>query len=178
MKSSIKISRGSKGQALVEAALIAPLIVFFLFTIIWFGSVMLTWQQLVGAARYGTDLIAYTPLSKNAIKQDIINYLCHERTVGRILDKNKLDIDVETKDAVPINFTLSIENIFSSNFVSMVKTVKDISMFPDKSYVEVRYKYRFPRVISAISGREEFWLKARSELLSGDASAGYKKRQS
>jgi hypothetical protein len=166
------------GQALVEAALIAPLIVFFLFTIIWFASVLLTWQQLAGAARYGTDLLAYTPLSQSAIKRDIINYLCNKKTVGRILDSSKIDIDIEAKDAAPIDFTLSFENILSSELFSKIETIRYILPIADKSYVEIKYKYKVPHLLRLASGRQEFWLKVRSEVLTGDGSAGYKKRSS
>ncbi|MDR0819943.1 MAG: pilus assembly protein [Endomicrobium sp.] len=50
-----KCFKQSRGQALVEAALIVPPIILFLFTVIWFACVMLTWQQISTAARYGTD---------------------------------------------------------------------------------------------------------------------------
>jgi hypothetical protein len=169
---------GEAGQALVEAALIAPLIVFFLFGIIWFAGVVLTWQQLVGAARYGTDLLVYTPLGDTAIKRDITNYLCNKKTAGRILDSNKLDIKIVFKDAVPINYTLSFENIFSSEFFSKINTIKDLFPVPETSYIEIRYKYKAPRLLRLVSGREDFWLKTRSEVLTGDGSAGYNKRQS
>ena len=90
-----KMINGKKGQALIEAALTAPLIIFFLFTIIWFGRVVLTWQQLVGAARYGTDLIAYTPYSEEEISRDIRNYLCHGNNIGRTLDRSTDTLKIE-----------------------------------------------------------------------------------
>ena len=172
------LGKNSKGQSLVEAALIAPLIIFFLFTIIWFGSVMLTWQQLISAARLGTDLLAYTPMSKSAVEREITNYLCHERNIGRILDPEKLEFEIKPKDAVSMDFTLSYDNISSSDFWALIDKLKDISPIAEMSSIEVRYKYKVPRVIKLASGQEEFWLKARSEVLTGDGSAKRKKRQS
>ncbi|MDR1942503.1 MAG: pilus assembly protein [Endomicrobium sp.] len=167
----------SSGQALAEAALIAPLIVFFLFTVIWFARIMLTWQQLTSAARYGMDLISYTPFSKNVIKQEITNYLCNDKTIGRILDPQNLDIDVKIHDAKKINTTFEFENISSFNPLKIVDEVKDLfALTAEKSYVEVSYKYRAPAALRA-AGREEFKIKARCEVLSGTGSYGAQERE-
>ncbi|MCL2485924.1 MAG: pilus assembly protein [Endomicrobia bacterium] len=170
----------SSGQALVEAALIAPLIIFFLFTVIWFARVMLTWQQITGAARYGTDLIVYTPYSEDFIKKDVRNYLCHGNNIGRTLDRDPkvLDIKVKANDAAATDYTLNIGNISKFNPLNIAKNIKDLVPFVGAvpSYVEITYEYKIPRILR-ITGNDHITIKARSEVLSGDASARYKKRR-
>lgn len=171
--------KNSKGQALIEAALIAPLIVFFLFTIIWFGQIMLTWQQLVTAARYGTDLLAYTPFSKEYIEQDIKNYLCHRDTIGRILDENKLTVKVKPKDYYIPSISFGSLNVFN-----IAETLKNFSFDTDsikallnaESEVEIEYYYKLPKVMNII-GRDHIKIKAKSSVLTGMGSAGSQKRE-
>jgi hypothetical protein len=171
-----KYFKNNKGQSLTETALIAPLIVFFLFTIIWFAQIMLTWQQIAGAARYGTDLIAYTPFSKNYIKQDIINYLCDKKTVGRILNKDKLEVTVEIRDAKKIDFSLSLSNLLEFNPLKVIENITSLNPInEEKSYVEIVYFFDIPFVLK-IFGKDNISIKARSEVLSGSASAGEKER--
>lgn len=164
---------------MVEAALIAPLIIFFLFTVVWFARVMLTWQQITGAARYGTDLIAYTSYSKKFIEKDIRHYLCHGNNIGRTLDSDPkiLRIKVEARDAKKSDFSLGIKNIADFNPLNIVQNIKNLSPIgPDKSYVEIEYDYKIPKIMR-ITGNEYLTIRAKSEVLSGDASAGYKKRR-
>ncbi|MDR1196268.1 MAG: pilus assembly protein [Endomicrobium sp.] len=167
----------NRGQALVEAALTAPLIIFFLFTIIWFGRIMLTWQQIVSAARYGTDLIAYTPYSKEEIKRDIVNYLCHGNNIGRILSRDHLDVKVEINDLNrPIDFSLSLDNIGAfnpANIYDMIKNSNPIE--PTMSYVEIKYKYKVPPILKFY--REEIYIKTRLEVLSDSGSVGRNRRR-
>ncbi|MCL2144862.1 MAG: pilus assembly protein [Endomicrobia bacterium] len=188
-----------KGQALVELALIAPLIVFFLFTIMWFGRLMLTWQQLVGAARYGTDLIAYTPYNEAEIKADIINYLCNPNNIGRTLDPDALggdNIKIKISRFSTIDFTIldfgdkdeaSFDSFIKSfnpmHYLDMVKTTFDFfieSVSPDMSCVEISYKYKVPPILLAVPGNilpESFTIKVKSEVLAGTGSPGENKRQ-
>jgi hypothetical protein len=140
---------------------------------------MLTWQQITGAARYGTDLIAYTPYSERFIKKDIRHYLCHGNNIGRTLDSNPeiLDINVKIHDAPRSDFSLSVKNISNFNPLDMIQSVKGLSPAGvEKSSVEIKYKYKIPRLLR-IAGREYLTIKSKSEVLSGDASAGYKKRR-
>ncbi|MDR0822529.1 MAG: pilus assembly protein [Endomicrobium sp.] len=171
--------KNQKGQAIVEAALTAPIIVFFLLTILWFGRVMLSWQQITTAARYGTDLIANTPFSKTYIENDIRDYLCSDNTIGRILDPNKLKITVEIKDFPKMDFTISIKELdqfFKSIAGSFEIFGSMLSMQDNISFVEITYQYEFPSILNII-GKDSFELKARSEVLSGTGSAGTKKRE-
>jgi hypothetical protein len=163
----------NKGQALVEAAITAPLIVFFLLTVIWFCGVMLTWQQITGAARYGTDMIAYTPYTKQEIEKGIKDYLCHGNEIGRVLDRDKLEVKIEIYDAAEIDFTLSFENIIDKNPLNIIKTLESFwndFIAPKKSYVEITYNYKVPRILQFY--QEEIKIKARSEVLAGSGSPG------
>ena len=181
--------RNKKGQALLEAALIAPLIIFFLFAVIWFGRIMLTWQQITGAARYGTDLIAYTSYTEKQIEDDIRNYLCHHSNIGRTLSSTTVHIDVHfsTPRFPSMNYTsvsdkeFNNENINDFKADSIFSGLTDIvlgisKMFADPidmeksmSYVEISYKYKTPLILSAL--KEDIEIKARSEVLSGTGNA-------
>ncbi|MDR2773077.1 MAG: pilus assembly protein, partial [Elusimicrobiota bacterium] len=148
------------GQSLTEAALIMPLVSFFLFTVIWFGQIMLTWQQLVGAARYGTDLISYTPFSKIYIEQDIVNYLCDKKTIGRTLNEDKLKVVVKIYDVKKMDFTLSLDNISNLNPLDFISNIGALNPFTeDKSYVEIVYSYDMPFVFK-LMGKESIDIKA------------------
>jgi hypothetical protein len=166
-----------KGQSLTEAALIMPLIVFFLFTIIWFAKVMLTWQQIVGASRYGTDLIVYTPFSEKYIRQDIIDYLSNPSNVGRILDKDKLEVNIKIHDIKKIDYSLSVDNLEMFNPVNILNDIKELSPIkPEMSSVEIVYWYEAPFVFKAF-GKDKIYIRAYSEVLNGSASAGQAQRQ-
>jgi Flp pilus assembly protein TadG len=176
----LKRLKQSRGQSLVEASLIAPLIVFFLFTIIWFACVMLTWQQISTAARYGTDLIAYTSFNVAYIKNDIKDYLCNTKTVGRTLDPEKLDIKIEINDYESVKYDFDIKDISSIttlNPVNVLNTFKGlIPSLNQKSFVEITYSYKIP-IILKIIGEKNIKIKARSEVLSGSGSPKAAKRQ-
>ncbi|MDR3049256.1 MAG: pilus assembly protein [Elusimicrobiota bacterium] len=167
-----------KGQAMVEAALTAPIIAFFLFTIIWFGEVFLSWQQIVTAARYGTDLIGNTPFSKEYIEKDIQDYLCNENNIGRILDPERLKITIEIKDFPKLDYTVSLSEI-NKLFQSITNSVQSMSAIftgNNNSFVEITYKYKYPSILK-LAGKDTFELRARSEILSGTGSAGAKERE-
>jgi uncharacterized protein (UPF0333 family) len=164
----LKSLKRSKGQALVEAALITPLIVVFLFVIVWFARVMLTWQQISTAARYGTDLIAYTPFSQKYIEEDIKDYLCNPNTVGRTLDRQKLDVKIEVNDYGPVKYDINVTGL--KNIVNTLSNFKGlIPVFSKKSFVEIKYSYKIPSVLK-ITGKDAIEIKARCEVLSGSGS--------
>ena len=95
----------NSGQALVENVLVIPIIVVIIVMLFWFAEIMLTKQQLVMAARYGTDLMAYSNLSKEQIRNEIRDYLCGSHVEGRRLNPAKLkveDIDVKRQALDPL----------------------------------------------------------------------------
>jgi hypothetical protein len=174
----LKYFKRSDGQALVEAALMVPLIIVFLFTIIWFARIVITWQQIITAARYGTDLILYTPFNIKYIENDIKDYLCNKNTIGRVLDIEKLDIKIEINDYIPFKCDFNMANLsLKNNFLNIFPSLKYLLQGLDKkSFVNIRYSYKVPKILK-LMGKENIEIKAHSEVLSGTGSQGSSPRQ-
>lgn len=155
----------NKGQAFTEAVFILPIICVLIICVFWFGKICLTWQQLVSAARYGTDMIANTPLTQKEIKKDIENYLTHRFIKGRLLDRNKLkEITVEINDAPITKFDISdFVNIFS-DVGNLLKNISTVSVKP--SVVRITYSYDMPKILQ-IASNKTFDLTVESKVLSG-----------
>jgi hypothetical protein len=155
----------NKGQAFTEAVFILPIVFIMIVAVFWFGKICLTWQQLVSAARYGTDMIANTPLNQKEIKKDIENYLTHHFIKGRLLDKKQLkEIIVEINDAPVTKFDISdFFNIFSDTG-NLLKSVTNFSIKP--STVRIVYSYPLPKIFQ-LSGKENFDLIVEEKVLSG-----------
>ncbi|MDR2818369.1 MAG: pilus assembly protein [Endomicrobium sp.] len=176
----LKFVKQSSGQALVEAALIVPLIILFLLAILWFARIMLTWQQISTAARYGADLLSYTPFSVKYIESDIKDYLCSANTIGRTIDPRKLNIKIEENDYKPIKYDFDITNF--SNFAvlnpyTFLNILKDfISHLNKKSFVEITYTHDIPKIFRII-GNDSIKITARASVLSGTGSTGALQRQ-
>ncbi|MDR0723942.1 MAG: pilus assembly protein [Endomicrobium sp.] len=168
----MKYFKQLRGQALVEAALIVPLIVVFLFTIVWFASLVLTWQQIVTATKYGIDLIAYTDFDKKYIENDIKDYLCNAKTLGRVLDSNRLTIEIQINDYKSVDVDLQdITNLNSLNVFSSIK-----GLIPKKSFVELTYSYKMPRILKVI-GKDNIKISSRLEVLSGTGSSKFSRHK-
>ena len=150
-----------KGQAFTEAVFIFPVIVVLIFSVVWFARVLLTWQQLVSATRYGTDMIANTNLSSDDIKKDIKNYLTNKMIEGRRLDVDKIkDITVDIKDYNGIDYNITdLSNI--SNFVQGLFIPSN-----ELSTVSISYSYDLPKIMNII-GMEEFIIKTKLSVLAG-----------
>lgn len=153
--------RNKKGQAFVEALFLFPIMVLLIFSVIWFARVLLTWQQLVSATRYGTDMIVNTNLSSGDIKKDIENYLTNKMIEGRRLDIDKIkEINVDIKDYNVINFNiLDLSNI--SNFIQGLFVPANAL-----SSVSIVYSYDFPKIMNIV-GMKEFEIKTKLSVLSG-----------
>ncbi|MFA7074071.1 MAG: TadE/TadG family type IV pilus assembly protein [Endomicrobiaceae bacterium] len=157
--------KNRKGNAFVEAVFILPLMAVMIVSVIWFARVLLTWQQLVSAARYGTDLIANTSVSAEDIKKDIENYLTHRMIDGRRLDINSIkEIKVEIKDYPEVN--IDVKN-FSKIFNDINGLLKGL-LLPesDVSGVMITYTYNLP-LIMRFTGLKELNISAKSSVLSG-----------
>lgn len=150
-----------KGQAFTEAIFVFPVIIVLIFSVVWFARVLLTWQQLVSATRYGTDMIANTTLSGEDIKKDIKNYLTNKMIEGRRLDTDKIkDITVDIKDYNGIDYNITdLSNI--SNFVQGLFVPSN-----DLSTVSISYSYDLPKIMNII-GMEEFIIKTKLSVLAG-----------
>lgn len=155
-----------RGQALVEAALIVPLISIFLFTIVWFASIVLTWQQITTATKYGVELIAYTDFDKRYILNDIKDYLCNTKTLGRTLDSDKLSIVVHISDYESMSVDLP-SNLININSLDVFSSIKEL--VPKKSFVKITYLYKCPRILK-IMGKDNIKISSKLEVLSGTGS--------
>ena len=151
----------NKGQAFLEGIFILPIVVILIFSVVWFARVLLTWQQLVSAARYGTDMIANTALSKEDIKKDIENYLTHRMIEGRKLDKEKIkEINVDIKDYTIADINISdVSKIFTSAKSLFVPSA-------EMSSVSITYAYDMPKILKW-SGKDKFEIKTKLSVLSG-----------
>ncbi len=157
----MNILQNNRGQAFFEGVFILPVIVVLIFSVIWFARVLLTWQQLVSATRYGTDMIANTSLSKEDIKKDIENYLTHRMIDGRKLDKDKIkEIKIDIKD-----YTIGDVNVLDmSKIFSAVKNL--FVPTAEMSSVSITYSYNMPKILSW-AGRDEFEIKTKLSVLAG-----------
>lgn len=164
--------KNNKGQAFVEAAFIFPIMVGLIFSVIWFARILLTWQQLISATRYGTDMIANTNLSATDIKKDIENYLTHKMIDGRRLDIKKIkEVNVDIKDFQ----SLGLDNIFDLN--SIYNFVKGMGVpSHELSTVSITYSYDVPKILSFI-GKKEFEIKTKLSVLAGSGCSNKKHRR-
>jgi len=171
----------NKAQALVETLLIIPVLMVLLVGLFWFSRVLITKQQLLMAARYGTDLIAHTNLSEQQIKKEVRNYLSDKNVEGRKLDPNKLG---DENIVVKINgFNIpefdGFEDVINPvkigqlliNYTRLLKMPASYSS--ELSYVEVFYNFSVPKIFSpSIGFGKTITLSGRSEVLAGTGCAG------
>ncbi len=154
--------KNNKGQAFVEAVFFFPIMIVLIFSVIWFAKILLTWQQLISATRYGTDMIANTNLSETDIKKDIENYLTHKMIEGRRLDVKRIkEINVDIKDFQ----CLGLDNMLDlNNIVNFFKGI--IIPAHELSTVSITYSYDVPKILSFI-GMDEFKIKTKLSVLAG-----------
>jgi len=169
------MNKGRKGQALVESLLLIPALAMIVFAIVWFSRLAITRQQLLSAARYGTDLILFTDLSDNEIRQELRNYLSHRWNKGRRLDPQKLGDE---------NIVVKIDNFELPGFgmadyffplafaLKMEKPLKKLA-FPlqHTSYVEIYYQFNTPGIF-AFLGKRHIFVSARSEVIAKTGCPG------
>lgn len=159
--------RSRSGQALAESVFLIPVIGLLVISIAWFSRVVITRQQLVAAARYGSDLIVTTNLTKEQIHAEIKSFLSHRMILGRRLDPENLPDDaivITIKDFPRIRYDLSTALVKPGNvFRALARMVDPVA---DASSVEITYAYEVPPVFRAFS-RRSILVTARSEVLSG-----------
>jgi hypothetical protein len=152
----------------------------------FFSRVLITRQQLVMAARYGTDMILYTKLSESQIKQEIRNYLSDPNLRGRKLDpavltdQNIVVVMRDTEFVVP-SFSLYDSAMHLPQLVRNIYRMFDgISRPYDKtSYVEIYYPFDFPGIFSVwgtylpmTNLPTSITVSGRSEVLAGTGCKG------
>ncbi len=153
--------KNTKGQAFTEAIFVFPVIVVLIFSVIWFARVLLTWQQLVSATRYGTDMIANTTLSSDDIKKDIENYLTNKMIEGRRLNIEKIkEINIDIKKYEPISYNFTDLSVISSFVQGLFIPSNELST------VSISYSYDLPKIMNVV-GMEEFVIKTKLSVLAG-----------
>jgi hypothetical protein len=140
------------------------------FAIVWFSRILLTRQQLLSAARYGTDLIVYTSLSEDEVRQEIRNYLSHRWIEGRKLDAelltdNRIKVKID-KFELP-QFTMA-DYLVPTGFALRMESVMNILAFPQNhtSSVEIYYEFPMPALFHLFT-RRTIHISARSEVIAG-----------
>lgn len=155
----------NKAQAFTEALFVFPVMIVIIFFIIWTARVLLTWQQLVTATRYGTDMIVNTNLSPSDIKKDIENYLTHKNIEGRRLDIDKIkDITVDIKDYPKIDVSVTNLTGFLGNIDNFIKGIALPAT--ELSSVSITYGYDLPLFLR-FTDLKEFNIKTKLFVLAG-----------
>ena len=155
----------NKAQAFTEALFVFPLMIVIIFFIVWTARVLLTWQQLITATRYGTDMIVNTNLSSADIKKDIENYLTHKNIEGRRLDINKIkEINVDIKDYPKIDVDVTNLTVFLGNINTLIKGI--VLPATELSSVSITYEYDLPLFLH-FTGLKEFNIKTKLSVLAG-----------
>lgn len=147
------MKRNDNGQALFENVIMIPLIAIVIFMTAWFGRVLLARQQLIIAARYGTDLMINTELDENMIRAEIERYLCSKDIKWRRLDRNKLKVNIRMKSGE-----------FSGLYGYYGGT--DVDRF--NSFVELSYNFDVPGFQyfgKGFSGSRKIAVSGRSEVM-------------
>lgn len=155
----------NRGQAFSEAVFVFPIMIVMIFFIVWTARVLLTWQQLITATRYGTDMIANTNLSRDDIKKDIENYLTHRNIEGRRLDINKIkDITVDIKEYPKTDIGFSNLTSLFGNIDGLIKGIALPST--ELSSVSITYNYDLPLFLK-FTGLKDFNIKTKLFVLAG-----------
>jgi len=150
-----------KAQALIEVVLILPMLCILMSMITWFTRLVLTRQMLLTAARYGTDMIYYTDMNEDQIRQEIRNYLTDKKIEGRKLNSEKLP-----DDHIKIH-------IYRYPTVTPFNVWQPINF--ETSWVEIYYEFGVPSIFTAFSRYignagdlpDKIVISARSEVLAG-----------
>ncbi|MCX5777872.1 MAG: hypothetical protein NTU66_01420 [Elusimicrobia bacterium] len=161
------LTKSHSGQALVESIFLIPIIVLIIISLSWFSRVLITRQQLVIAARYGTDMIVSTNLNEGQIRQEIRNFLSHRLLQSRQLDEKKLpdeNIVVKINDFPYIHFNLATAVMRPQDLFKMLSRMAN--PLSATSTVDIKYEYDIPPVFRALT-HQRIFVSARSEVLSG-----------
>jgi hypothetical protein len=170
----LPVVRTRRGQALIESVLVIPLLLIIFTAIFWFSRVVLTRQQLLTAARYGTDMIAYTDMNEDQIRREIRTYLCDPGTEGRTLDSSQLP-DKNIRIVIDRYMLPEMGFYNLSGYAKLARMLDEIAVpLKHTSSVEIYYSIPLPRMFSLwgeyLPGAEaprSITLSARSEVLAG-----------
>jgi Flp pilus assembly protein TadG len=113
----------SRGAAMVEAALVLPILLLVTFGAIKYGWLFLRAQQITNAARYGARMASLPDVEDDAVKTSIISLLAATN-----IDVNDQDIIIQ-----PVEVSLSEHSAVNVHITVPSKKVDilKISLFPD-----------------------------------------------
>jgi len=160
-------SRNINGQAMAENLLLIPLLIIVIMMLFWFARMVITRQQLLSAARLGTDLILYSGLNQDQIRQEIRDYLCGNDVEGRKLDSSKFSDD----KIIINNRSYGKITTFSANAYKIPNY--------DTSTVDIYYDLNVPPLVNVWGkwfggswGKQSFRIRAHSEVIAGTGCNG------
>jgi len=152
------------GQALTETVILLPALALLFCFIVSMSDFVITHQQLLAAARYGTDLVVHSNFSEEQVKEELTNYLTGQSNKGRCLSQENLSFNIKINSFPIINQWSTEGNYFN--------LIKDLIADPMKynASVEIKYKLQIFPWIAKITGDQFLYVTARSEVLDGTGS--------
>jgi len=105
MKAFRKIIIRQKGQALVEFALVLPVVIIILFGIMEFGHLLMTFNVLTGAAREGVRVAAVTAPDPGRVQGAAQNVLSAANISGAVITISGPNGFNEVTVTVQFNYT-------------------------------------------------------------------------
>ena len=122
---------------------------------------VITRQQLLSAARYGTDMIIHCNFNEDQVRQELTNYLTSDMLEGRRLSTTGLSFNIEINTFPTINQFNTKGN--------PLNLAKDLIASPLKynATVTIQYKLQIFKWIAKLTGEKFFSVVARSEVFDG-----------
>jgi len=156
--------KNKSGQALIEIILLLPLLVIMMSVITWYTRLLLTRQMLLTAARYGTDMLYYSPQADAGFVENWIKtYLADPGIEGRRLVKDKIKVKIIDNRPGPV-----------TPFNAMTP-INPFNLHNEATTVEVYYEFGMPTIFTAFSSYipnkgelpDKITISARSAVLAG-----------
>jgi Flp pilus assembly protein TadG len=98
MKMNFELRRSERGTALLETAIVLPLLLFVAVGIIEFGRAYQTWQVLTNAAREGARVAVLPGTTDGAVTTRVQDYL----EAGQLPAWADADVDIDRDDEISI----------------------------------------------------------------------------
>jgi Flp pilus assembly protein TadG len=112
----LKKTRRQGGLALVEMALVLPLLVLLLFALIEYGWLFYKYQQINGAARHGCRIGATQPATTAQVNAAIDTMMTGSGLGGSGYTKNVTPVEVLAGTTITVTVTVPYGNITLTGF--------------------------------------------------------------
>jgi Flp pilus assembly protein TadG len=139
LRKLVVLARGNRGQALIEFALVLPLLLLLVFGITEFGRAWMTANILTSAAREGCRLAVVTAPNVSAVElrvKDVCNSAGIEPSTITVIPPDPLDTERRTTVTVKADFTYlpgHILEFFTSDKLSGTITLGATSVMRHES---------------------------------------------